>query len=229
MKTFLLKAKHFFKRNIYPITVTMCTVLVLGIITISAYTSIKNSNSPVIDTNTPVISETENGNVADNIEDENKKPENPTDDKEPESSKPVVVAIIFDLPFENAVVSKNYTDSTLVYDATTDMWCTHQAIDFSAIEGQEVKAVYDGVVTKIESSMMYGTIVYLKVSNELTVVYKGLTSEVQVKEGDEIKKGSVIGKITSFLAEKADGVHLHLEVLKNNKIIDPNEYFSFNK
>ena len=226
MRTFLLKAKHFFKRNIYPITVTMCTVLVLGIITVSAYTSIKKSNEVVTQTNNPIISE-------------NEQPADSTDDnvqmggsgnvQDPEPSKPVVQAVVFDLPFENAAIMKNYTDSTLVYDKTTDMWCTHQAVDFSAIEGQEVKAVYDGVVTKIESSMMYGTVVYLKVSNELTVVYKGLGSEVLVKEGDQIKKGAVIGKITSFLAEKADGIHLHLELLKNNKLADPNEYFSLIK
>ena len=32
-------------------------------------------------------------------------------------------------------------------------------------EGQEVKAVYDGKIKKIESSMMNGTVVYLEVSN----------------------------------------------------------------
>ena len=44
MKSFLLKAKHFFKRNIYPITVTLCTALMIAIIAISAYTSIQASN-----------------------------------------------------------------------------------------------------------------------------------------------------------------------------------------
>ena len=226
MRTFLLKAKHFFKRNIYPITVTMCTVLVLGIITVSAYSSIKNSNQKTTQTNTPTISENEQ--ISDK-KDDVPEPSKPSDDKKPEPSKPVVVSIIFDLPFENAIISKDYTDKTLVYDATTDLWCTHQAIDFACNEGQEVKAVYDGVITKIESSMMNGAVVYLKVSEDITVVYKGLTSELKVKEGDEVKKGDILGVVTSFLAEKADGVHLHLEVIKKDKLADPNEYFSFNK
>ncbi len=227
MRTFLLKAKHFFKRNIYPITVTMCTVLVLSIITIAAYTSIKNSNEQIAPTNTPTVSD--NQPTVDKVEDEEKpnKPVTPPKDEEP--SKPVVVSIIFDLPFEGAVVSKNYTDNKLVYDATTDLWCTHQAIDFACNEGQKIKSVYDGTITKIESSMMYGTVVYLKVSNEITVVFKGLASNPNVKEGDQVKKGDVLGVVTSFLAEKADGVHLHLEVLKKDKLSDPNEYFAFNK
>ena len=89
--------------------------------------------------------------------------------------------------------------------------------------------MHTGVVEKIENSMMNGTTVYLRVSDELVVVYKGLSSNLQVKEGDRLEKGRVIGTITSFLAEKADGVHLHLELLKDNKLINPTEYFSFNK
>lgn len=226
MRIFLLRMKHFFKRNIYPITVTMCTVLVLGIITISAYTSIRKSNQAIVDVNNQNIAEIDK--PADNVEDDIETGA-PAEDIKPEPSKPVVASILFDLPFENATILKNYSDSSLVYDKTTGMWCTHQAIDFNCIEGQEVKSVYDGVVSKIESSMMYGTVVYLKVSNELTVVYKGLMNDIQIKEGDEIKKGAVIGKVTSFLAEKADGVHLHLEVLKGGVLTNPNNYFSFNK
>ena len=222
MRTFLLRAKHFFRRNIYPITITICTVLVLGIITISAYSSIKESNQELAQTNNPVV---ESEPVQ---KEEDKSTEmggagvvpNPE-----EAIKPVVQQIVFDKPFDNAVVAKDYTDSTLVYDATTKLWCTHQGIDFSAIEGQDVKSVYDGVISKVESTMMYGTIVYLKVSDELTVVFKGLASSVQVKEGDSVKKGQIIGKVTSFLAEKAEGIHLHLEVFKSGKLVNPNEYF----
>lgn len=208
MKTFLLKAKHFFKRNIYPITVSLCTVLVLGIITISAYSSISSSAGTE---SGPTISVDNNVN---------------NDPVKPTGSQTV---IIFDIPFDNAKISKEYTDSSLLYDQTTKLWCTHQGLDFACSEGQEIKAVYDGKITKIENSMMNGTTVYLKVSDELTVVYKGLASELSVNEGDSVKKGKIIGKATSFLAEKADGVHLHLELLKKDKLVDPTDYFSFNK
>lgn len=214
MKSFLLKAKHFFKRNIYPITVGLCTVLVLSVITISAYSSIKRSNN-TITTNQEEQKQNDASNTG--------------DDKDPTKETGSSDTIIFDLPFEKATISKEYTDSSLLYDATTKIWCTHQALDFACTEGQEVKAVYGGKITKIENSMMNGTVVYLKVSDELTVVYKGLSSNISLKEGTEVKKGDVIGKVTSFLTEKADGVHLHLELFKKDKLIDPTEYFSFNK
>lgn len=210
MKTFLLKAKHFFKRNIYPITVGLCTVLVLGIVAISAYTSIKNSNESIFTDNPAGNEQTDNVN-----------------DGSDETTS--TNEILFDLPFENATISKKYAEKELLYDATTKYWCTHQALDFACNDGQMSKAVYDGKIIKVESSMMNGTVVYLEVADNLVVAYKGLDSNVLVKEGDEVKKGQDIGKITGFLAEKADGVHLHLELTKDNKLIDPTEYFSFNK
>ena len=82
MKTFLLKAKHFFKRNIYPITVGLCTVLVLGIVAISAYTSIKNSNESIFTDNPAGNEQTDNVN-----------------DGSDETTS--TDGILFDLPFEN--------------------------------------------------------------------------------------------------------------------------------
>ena len=90
-------------------------------------------------------------------------------------------------------------------------------------------AVFDGKITKIENSMMNGTVIYVEVSDNLTVVYKGLASDVKVKEGDKVKKGQELGKVTTMLSEKADGVHLHLELVKDKKLINPTEYFSIGK
>ena len=216
MKSFLLKMKHFFKRNIYPISVTLCTALVMGIIAVSAYSALSESPE-VVNTTTPSISDT------------NKSESSSDSPKEPTTETVAPTAILFDLPFEKATISKEYVANTLAYDKTTKYWITHEAIDFACVEGQAVKAVYDGKVVKVESSMMNGTVVHLKINDEITVVYKGLASGVKVKEGDEIKKGTIIGSVTSFLSEKADGIHLHLELLKNDKLIDPTEYFSFSK
>ena len=211
MATFLLKAKHFLKRHIYPITVGLCTILVLGVVSVSAYSAIKKHNQTIV---------TEGPSNLDQETDEENSNTTPTTGNSP---------IIFDLPFENATVVKEYTDSSLLYDKTTKLWCTHQAIDFGANEGQVAKAVYDGKISKVESSMMNGTVVYLKISDALTIIYKGLGSDALVKEGDSVKKGQDLGKITGFLAEQADGTHLHIEALKDGKLADPTEYFSFNK
>ena len=219
MKTFLLKAKHFFKRNIYPITVTMCTVLVLAIIAVSAYSAIKSGNEEVsINTNGPVDSG--NQNIGDGEAGGNPGSDTPTSNPE---------TIIFDLPFDGAKITKAYAENGLLYDATTDYWRSHQALDFACKEGQEVKAVYAGTIDKIESTMMEGLVIHLKITDELEVVYKGLSTDAKVKEGDKVSKGQVIGTVSLMLSEKKDGIHLHLEMLKSGVLIDPTDYFAFNK
>lgn len=227
MKIFLLKVKYFVKRNIYPITVSLCTALMIGIIAISAYTSIKaaNKDSVIVGTQTPAKEEDEKPKQDDDKQQEDEKPKDDDNSTETGSNE----TIIFDLPFDGATISKEYAEDKLLYDATTKFWCTHQGLDFACTENQKVVAIFGGKITKIESSMMNGTVVYLKVSDNLTVVYKGLSSSISVKEGDTVTKGQEIGSVTSMLSEKADGIHLHLELLKDDKLIDPTEYFSFNK
>lgn len=230
MKRFLIKAKYFIKRNIYPITVTFCTALMIGIIAISAYTSIQSSKEEqtIIGTNSG-NNENKNENKDNGTNSDaggsSQIPEKPNDSEQASTPDP----IIFDLPFENATISKEYADDKLLYDETTKFWCTHQGLDFACSEGQSVVAVFDGKIKKIENSMMNGTVIYIEVSENLMVVYKGLSSDVSVKEGDNVKKGQVIGKVTSMLSEKADGIHLHLELLKDNVLINPTEYFSIGK
>lgn len=226
MKSFLLKVKHFFKRNIYPITVSFCTILILTIVTISAYKSIKGVDDQ------PVIDAPANVPMDEPVIDTGKVDSGKKDDKnENQTIKPTTSSdpIIFDLPFIGATISKNYAEDYHLYDKTTDYWQTHQGLDFACSEGTQIRAVYSGKITKIVNSMMEGTVVYLQISDDLTVVYKGLASNVSVKEGDRVEKGAILGTVVNFLTEKLEGLHLHLELLKKDNIIDPTEYFSFNK
>ena len=57
-------------------------------------------------------------------------------------------------PFADSwTISKQYADSSLLFDNTTKLWCTHQALDFSCGEGQNVVAIYSGTIEKIENSI----------------------------------------------------------------------------
>lgn len=215
MKSFLLKVKHFFKRNIYPITVTVCTAIVLAIIAVSAYVAVSGRDGVNGDIpSTPVVSDQSSG-------------EDNTDKDKVEDPKPEPIEFV--LPFEGASVSKRYTDDTLLEDRTTKSWHTHRAMDFACKEGQKVVAVHDGKVEKVEHTMMNGTVVHLKINDELTVVYYGLSSNLDINEGDTVKRGQNIGSVTSFLTEKMEGIHLHLELYKQGKLANPTEYFTFSK
>lgn len=194
---FMRKLKYFFKKNSYALAVCLCVALAVTMISITAVTYFNDDNDlPVID----VI----------------------TNNVEPVDSSDVVV---FDMPIKNAEILREYADDHLVEDKTTGDWKTHQAIDFSAAEGTKVYSVYDGEIENVEESMMDGLIVTIKHNENLKTVYKCLSSEALVKKGQKIKKGQEIGTVSTNLTEKADGAHLHFELLKDGELVDPTPYF----
>ena len=83
----------------------------------------------------------------------------------------------------------------------------------------------DGKVTEVTYNYLMGNIVKLDVGGGITVVYASLASDVPVKVGDEVTKGSVIGKVSNTAkSESNDGPHLHLEVLLDGELVDPALY-----
>lgn len=197
---FWRKLQVFVKRNALALLICTTTVLTVGVIALSAYFSINGAKTDV-----PV------SNIPDT-------PSQPVASTDP---------VVFVDPLDNVNIIKNYADDHLLKDETTGIWQTHQAIDFAGSDVSQVKAVYSGVIEKIENSMMDGTVITLKITDKLKVVYKSLASDTQVSEGDKVKAGDIIGKTGTSVTEKKQGVHLHLEVYENGKLIDPNKYFSF--
>ena len=134
-------------------------------------------------------------------------------------------AIVFSSPIEGASITKEFANDKLVEDKTSGYWQTHEGIDISAKEGTSVLAVFDGVVLSVEETMMEGTVVTISHSDSLKSIYKCLSdNNIQVKKGDTVKKGEKIGEVGQSLKEKADGAHLHFEVVENDKNIDPMIY-----
>lgn len=204
---FLGKMKKFVKKNSYALVVSACVLLAVTMIGIGV-SSIPTQNENVIIDNVPTT-----------------KPTVPEDDV-PTASDQI---ISFVMPIKEANISKEYAENHLLEDKTTGFWQAHMAIDFKATEGTKVLSVYDGVVEKIENSMMDGLTITIKHSDNLKSVYKCLSDEALVKEGDKVVSGQEIGVVSTNLTEKADGIHLHFELYENNKLIDPTPYFSMEK
>ena len=195
---FLRKVHVFVKRNALALLIGFSTVMTLGVIALSAYYSISNETLPA---------------------------SNPTE-KEIVVPTNTTETVIFVAPVENVNISKDYAADHLVQDKTTGIWQTHQAVDFACADGTDAKAVYSGTIESVVNSMMDGTVVTLKINNDLKVVYKSL-GEVVVDAGDKVSAGAVIGKVGTNVTEKAEGVHLHLEVYEKDKLINPHDYFAF--
>ncbi len=146
---------------------------------------------------------------------------NDTNDFIPVSSP----TITFSQPISDVTLLKGYSNSALQYNSTLKLWQAHKAIDFSAEAGTDVYAVMDGRIKEVTYNYMMGNIVKLDVGGGMVVVYASLESDIPVKQGDSVKKGSVIGHVgSSAKSEASDGPHLHLEVWLDNENVDPNLY-----
>lgn len=122
-------------------------------------------------------------------------------------------------PTKSRSVLKQYSEEA-VYNKTMEDYRPHTGCDFEADEGESVYAMCDGTVKNISSSELYGIIVEVDCT-DFSVYYCGLSNELNVDKGDELKTGDTIGTVSLIPSESKDDPHIHIEIRVGNKLIDP--------
>lgn len=101
----------------------------------------------------------------------------------------------------------------------------HLGIDISAKKGTPVHVSAKGVVIEtISSSKGYGNQVVVEHAYGFITRYAHLHSFI-VKRGDTLNKGKIIGFVGN--TGKSTGYHLHYEIIKDDKPIDPYPFCFF--
>ncbi len=108
------------------------------------------------------------------------------------------------------------------------MGLPHDAIDIRALQGTPVKAPADGVVYKARDNGYGYSYIILAHGGGFMTVY-GHMLEIRVEEGEKIIAGQTIGLSGGMPGTKGAGLlttgpHLHFEVLKGGKHVDPLDY-----
>lgn len=102
----------------------------------------------------------------------------------------------------------------------------HNAVDIKAPEGTPVFATAEGLVRKVKQNHTegegYGRYIIIDHANGYSTLYSQL-SAYNVKEGQEVKQGDVIGYVGS--SGLSTGSHLHYEIKKDGENVDPEKYF----
>lgn len=127
--------------------------------------------------------------------------------------------LVFTMPVQGDIL-KIHSDTELQYSATYGDMRLHTGIDIAASKGTSVSACADGTVTAIELNTTFGNVVTIDHSGGITVKYACIDN-IEIKNGDTVKAGDIIGTVSTVPAECADKEHLHLEVLKDGKSVDP--------
>jgi len=195
----------FLKNNIYYVILIVCVIAIATMVSIAIWGGGgKNNVTP------PPTGEDPTG-------------ENPGDDK-PVETKPIVFA----LPALGNNVINGFVDDDVVWNKTLKEYSVHMAVDYAAPLNSDVYAVYDGTVESIYYDFLEGHVIVIKHNNNLKTLYGSLSDDIDVKIGDKVLKGDVIGKIGNSAAQECMEVtHLHFETLYNGISINPKDYFDF--
>ncbi len=119
-------------------------------------------------------------------------------------------------------VLNDFSNGELVKNATTGTWQTHNGTDIAAEVGTEIFVIADGEVKNVINDPLWGVSVTVDHNNGYISKYCGLGSDLAIKQGDKLERGSLIGCV----GETADiesniAPHLHIEITHDGQFIDP--------
>lgn len=138
-----------------------------------------------------------------------------------EVNKPVQSESRNIMPVEGEV-SHPFSNGELVKSETLGVWKTHDGCDILCPLGTDVRSMSSGTVTEIKDDPLWGISVVIEQDNGLTVEYCGMAKELEVKTGQQVNEGAIIGKTSDTCqAEIVQEPHLHLGVKQGGKWIDP--------
>lgn len=122
-------------------------------------------------------------------------------------------------PLSNGIVTSRFGSRA----SSEIVSANHKGIDLGATTGTIIISAMEGTVIEASSKGDFG--LHLKIANgDVTVIYAHC-SELLVKEGDQISQGKEIAKVGS--TGKATGPHLHFEVRRENRAVNPEYLLQF--
>lgn len=123
-------------------------------------------------------------------------------------------------PVKNAYITSKYG---VRIDPITGRSRGHKGVDFGGPRGSDIHSVAAGVVTFSGVKNGYGNIVEISHMDGYKTIY-GHNQKNLVKAGDLVQQGQVIAKLGS--TGRSTGPHVHFEVVKNGKAINPMTYIT---
>lgn len=133
---------------------------------------------------------------------------------------------------QSVTIGKNYynykaeaedQEKSIIYHENT--YIQNSGVDFIYDKTFDVVAVLDGEVTNIKEDEVLGKIVEISHDNKYVSIYQSL-SEINVKKGDIVSQGQILGKSGKNELDKELGNHLHYEMYVGGQTVDPLLYLN---
>lgn len=97
----------------------------------------------------------------------------------------------------------------------------HQGVDFAAASGTPIRATAMGIVEDVINDRYFGLMVVIRHDHSFVTRY-GHCSQVLVSRNDNVNRGQTIALVGS--TGRSTAPHLHYEVIKDGKYINPSDY-----
>ncbi len=121
-------------------------------------------------------------------------------------------------------VINEFSGTKPVKSKTMGDWRVHSGIDIKAPKGESVKAPADGKIIEAYNSKLTGNTVSIEHGDGFVSTLYNLDS-IAVETGNKVKSGDTIGTVgTSAALESLEDPHVHFELKKEGKTVNPKEY-----
>lgn len=191
--------------------------------TISSTTKSKEENTTRTSTTTEKNKKANTSNVVStnskSVDNKTKKEENKVKEEKKE--------IKFSTPIKGEIL-REFAQDSLVYSETLQEWVVHNGVDIKADKTSVVSSAASGTVYAIKNDPRYGLTVIINHDDGYQTVYSNLLTAEFVVEGEKVKEGQSIGTVGNTASfETADETHLHFELVKDNKYLNPTTLIEF--
>lgn len=130
----------------------------------------------------------------------------------------------FMIPVSGEII-KDYAEDTLLYSNTLEEWTTHLGVDIKAAKTTIVVAAESGIIEKINTDPRYGNSITIDHGNGFKTIYSSLLVSDFFEVGEKVEKGDTIGTVGETANfEMMDDCHLHFEMYKDGKCVNPTLY-----
>lgn len=131
----------------------------------------------------------------------------------------------FEMPVYGEILNK-FSGNNHVYSETLKEYRVHKGIDIKAPVLSQVKAAGDGVVESAKKDGLMGYTITIDHQNGFKSIYSNLSTIEMVQKDQRVNQGDIISGVgdTALIETGLEG-HLHFELIKEGKQVNPEEYF----
>ena len=188
-------------------------------VTIIAFSTSKRTKDPITTTGSTSTTSTTSNTVHTTTAATTEDPSTQTGVKE----------LSFICPVKGTMI-KSYSADIPVFSLTMEDYRVHTGIDISADAGTQVMAAASGTITKVEFDPLMGQTVEITHDGDYVTTYRNLQTKMEsgIEVGVSVTAGDIIGYVgDTALVEISDSPHLHFEMKKDGKSLDPLSLIKF--